>query len=75
MDKPNCGGCKFFKEPACHRHAPAIQLNEYMQLKTVYGADDTTQQVPVKRYGESTPVWPTVAVFDWCGEWEKKDES
>ena len=75
MDEPNCGGCRFFRDRTCRRHAPIAQLNEYTHMEIVYTPDSTATHVPVKQYSEPTPVWPVVAMFDWCGEWEKKDES
>jgi hypothetical protein len=82
MSKPNCRDCKFFDGPDayvnlypddegyCRRNAPSpfLMLIKIGKKPDIEGA---TAKTPNDWYAAD---WPIVAGFDWCGQWEQKNE-
>lgn len=73
MDEQNCDGCKFFRSFGCHKRSPVAKPKERISTEKIYHGDGTYEIVPVTVHDQPEAVWPSVGLYDWCGDWEKKN--
>src|SRR3954468_7323680 len=74
----NCGNCAFgvkrwmhhYQETRCHKNAPIVFHGVTGQTSHMIGEGPMYQ---VKDIMGPVTAWPTVAVTDFCGEWELQD--